>query len=89
MLKSILTALLWVPFEDEMENFVVRFDPQTGLIDTMEAMRYREAGEQAKKILWITKNIPGKTIAQIAMAPLKKMKENVSGVETGTIPTRI
>ena len=58
-----LTALLWVPFEDEMENFVVRFDPQTGLIDTMEAMRYREAGEQAKKILWITKNIPGKTIA--------------------------
>jgi len=55
--------LLWVPFDEEMENFVVRFDPQTGMIDTMEAMRYREAGDQAKKILWITKNIPGKTIA--------------------------
>jgi len=57
-----VTALLWVPFEGGMENFVVRFDPETGLIDTMEAMRYREAGDQAKKILWITKNIPGKTI---------------------------
>jgi hypothetical protein len=57
-----VTALLWVPFEDKMENFVVRFDPQTGLVDTMEAMRCRDAGGQAEKILWITKNIPGKTI---------------------------
>lgn len=58
-----VTALLWVPFEGRMENFVVRFDPETGLIDTMEAMRYREAGDQAKKILWITKNITGRVIA--------------------------
>jgi hypothetical protein len=56
------TALLFVPFEDREENFVVRFDPETGLIDTMEAMRYREAGDQARKILWITKTIPGKNI---------------------------
>lgn len=46
------TALLFVPFEDQVENFVVRFNPQTGLIDTMEAMRYREAGEGKSKILW-------------------------------------
>jgi hypothetical protein len=54
-----VTALLYVPFEDQMENFVVRFNPETGLIDTMEAMRYRDSGDQAKKILWITKNEPG------------------------------
>ncbi|HMB23754.1 MAG TPA: DUF6544 family protein, partial [Anaerolineales bacterium] len=53
------TALLYVPFEDQEENFVVRFDPETGLVDTMEAMRFREAGEGKKKILWITRNEPG------------------------------
>lgn len=56
------TALLYVPFEDQMENFVVRFDPETGLINTMEAMRFRDSGEQAKKILWITRNDPGVTM---------------------------
>jgi hypothetical protein len=56
------TALLFVPFEDQEENFVVRFNPETGLIDTMEAMRYRDSGEQAKKILWITKNLAGEII---------------------------
>ncbi|HLO14396.1 MAG TPA: DUF6544 family protein [Anaerolineales bacterium] len=53
------TALLYVPFEDQEENFVVRFNPETGLIDTMEAMRFREAGEGKRKILWITRNEPG------------------------------
>jgi hypothetical protein len=53
------TALLFVPFEDQEENFVVRFDPETGLIDMMEAMRYRDSGDQAKKVLWITRNEPG------------------------------
>jgi len=56
------TALLFVPFENQEENFVVRFNPETGLIDTMEAMRYRDSGDQAKKILWITKNEAGGTI---------------------------
>ena len=54
------TALLFVPFEDKEENFVVRFDSETGLLDTMEAMRYRDSGPQAKKILWITKAFQGK-----------------------------
>jgi hypothetical protein len=56
------TALLLVPFEDKMENFVVRFNPETGLIDTMEAMRYRDSGDQAKKILWIATNEKGPKI---------------------------
>ena len=57
-----VTALLFVPFGEQEENFVVRFDPETGMLDTMEAMRYRDAGPQAKKILWITKTLPGKYI---------------------------
>lgn len=56
------TALLFVPFEDHEENFVVRFDPETGLLDSMEAMRFRDPGPQAKKILWITQNVKGKKI---------------------------
>jgi len=56
------TALLYVPFEDGEDNFIVRFSPETGLIDTMEAMRYRDPGEGKPKILWITRSIPGKTI---------------------------
>ncbi len=50
------TALLYVPFEGGEENFLVRFNPKTGLIDTMEAMRYRDTGEGQPKILWILRN---------------------------------
>jgi hypothetical protein len=56
------TALLYVPFGEQEENFVMRFDPDTGLLDTMEAMRYRDPGSQARKVLWITKTLPGKNI---------------------------
>jgi hypothetical protein len=52
------TARLVVPFDfaqdrplgegDEEDTFTVTFDPQTGLIRTMEAMRYREATDEAK-----------------------------------------
>ena len=50
------TALLYVPFEESEENFLVRFNPQTGLIDVMETMRYRDTGEDQPKILWILRN---------------------------------
>lgn len=56
------TALLFVPFENQEENFVMRFNPETGMLDSMEAMRYRNAGPQAKKILWVTHNIEGAKI---------------------------
>jgi hypothetical protein len=56
------TALLYVPFGDGEENFVVRFDPETGLVDMMEAMRYRDPGPEAEKILWITQFLPGERI---------------------------
>ena len=56
------TALLFIPFEEKEENFVVRFNLDTGLMESMEAMRFRDSGPQAKKILWITQNLPGKKI---------------------------
>ncbi len=56
------TALLFVPFEDQEENFVMRFNPETGLLDSMEAMRFRDSGPEAKKILWLTRNVEGKKI---------------------------
>jgi len=56
------TALLFVPYGDQEENFIMRFNPDTGLLDSMEAMRFRDSGPQAKKILWITRNVEGKKI---------------------------
>ena len=53
---------MYVPFEGQEESFVVRFNPETGLIDSMEAMRFRDSGPRAKKILWITRNVEGKKI---------------------------
>lgn len=50
------SALLFVPFENETETFVVRFDPRTGLVAAMEAMRFRDAGEGKHKILWIARS---------------------------------
>jgi hypothetical protein len=64
------TALLFVPFEDREENFVVRFDPETGLLDMMEAMRYRDAGPQAEKILWIARALPGKYIEDTTLSAI-------------------
>ncbi|MBN1310612.1 MAG: hypothetical protein JXB30_04265 [Anaerolineae bacterium] len=46
------TALLIVPFGEDEETFVVRFDPKTGLIHALEAMRYKEVTDEAKT-LWI------------------------------------
>jgi len=56
------TALMFIPFEGSEENFIMRFNPETGLLDSMEAMRYRDSGPQARKILWITRNLPSKKI---------------------------
>jgi hypothetical protein len=46
------TAILVVPFGDDEQRFTVRFDPETGLLRLMEAMRYRDA-EDDGKILWL------------------------------------
>jgi len=46
------TALLTVPFGDDEQTFVARFDPESGLLSVLESMRYREA-TSARKTLWI------------------------------------
>jgi hypothetical protein len=46
------TAILVVPFGEEEEQFIVRFNTQTGMLDLMEAMRYKEAGSELKS-LWV------------------------------------
>jgi hypothetical protein len=46
------TARLIVPFGEDENTFTVTFDPQTGLMVAMEAMRYKDA-EDEEKTLWI------------------------------------
>lgn len=46
------TALLVVPYGADEQRFVVRFDPDTGLLRNLESMRYREADSE-DKVLWL------------------------------------
>jgi len=46
------SAHLFVPFEDDEERILVTFNPETGLIDEMQSMRYKEADSE-KKTKWI------------------------------------
>jgi len=46
------TAILVVPFNDNEDRFVVRFNPQTGLVDWFESMRYQDQAN-ADKMLWL------------------------------------
>ncbi len=46
------TALLMVPFGEATERFVARFDPTTGMLRFLEAMRYKDAASQTKT-LWV------------------------------------
>lgn len=46
------TAVLVVPYEGREERLTVQFDPETGLFDRAESMRYREA-DSPEKTLWI------------------------------------
>jgi hypothetical protein len=55
------TALLAVPFGDRQEKFVARFNPETGLLRYMEAMRFRNESDKSK-ILWITETLGGTRI---------------------------
>ncbi|HEX8681350.1 MAG TPA: DUF6544 family protein, partial [Ardenticatenaceae bacterium] len=47
-----VTALLVVPFGEEEERYVVRFDPDTGLPRLFEAMRYKDSADPGKT-LWL------------------------------------
>ena len=46
------TALMTVPWGEERETFVARFDPETGLLQMLESMRYK-GEESTAKTLWL------------------------------------
>jgi hypothetical protein len=50
------TALLTVPFGQEEQRFVVRFDPKRGLLHFLESMRYKGTGSEGKT-LWINETL--------------------------------
>lgn len=50
------TALLVVPFGEDEERFVVRFDPDTGLLHMLESMRYKDSKSVAKT-LWLNESL--------------------------------
>jgi hypothetical protein len=50
------TAILVVPFGDDEQRFVARFDPGTGMVRFLESMRYKGTDSEAKT-LWINEAI--------------------------------
>ncbi len=55
------TAYLFVPFDAEEERFIIRFDPETGMLRTMESMRFK--GEESnEKILWLNEVLEWDTL---------------------------
>ncbi len=56
------TALLVVPFKDSQEKFVVRFDPNTGLVNWFESMRYHGSDSELK-VLWLNQNLEWTTLS--------------------------
>lgn len=56
------TALLVVPFGELEQRFVVRFDPETGLLRLLESMRYKGAAD-AEKTLWLNEALTWEELA--------------------------
>lgn len=55
------TALLVVPFGEEEQTFVARFDPETGLLRLLESMRYKDSNSAAKT-LWLNESTNWSTV---------------------------
>jgi hypothetical protein len=66
------TALLIVPFGEGEQQFVARFDPETGMLHFLESMRYK-AVDSEHKTLWINEVIEwgvvdGNTVPTVSAA---------------------
>jgi hypothetical protein len=55
------TALLVVPFKQGEDRFIVRFNPETDLIDWFESMRYQNQAS-SEKILWLNQAVEWKDL---------------------------
>ena len=51
-----VTAVLVVPFKDTQQSYIVRFDPDTGLVTWFESMRYHGKDSTAK-VLWLNQTL--------------------------------
>ncbi|WP_219722069.1 DUF6544 family protein [Deinococcus planocerae] len=60
------TALLTVPFGEERETYVVRFDPATGRPTLFESMRYHD-GNSREKTLWINQNLSWADFGEVTL----------------------
>lgn len=56
------TALLIVPFGGENQSFIVRFDPDSGMLHVMESMRYKGV-ESEEKTLWLNEVLEWGSVA--------------------------
>jgi hypothetical protein len=63
------TARLVVPFGVEEDSFTVTFDPQTGLLRSMEALRYREDTDEVK-IPWLLEALEWETFHGVMIPSL-------------------
>jgi hypothetical protein len=66
------TAVLIVPFGEQEQRFVARFDPETGMLRFLESMRYKGTDSDSK-ILWINEAlewrvVDGNTIPTVSTA---------------------
>jgi hypothetical protein len=50
------TAVLVVPFKQEQQRFIARFDPTSGNLRLLESMRYH-ASSSTEKVLWINQSL--------------------------------
>jgi len=66
------TARLSVPFGEEEDRFTVTFDAETGLIQSMEALRYREATDEAK-IPWLLEALDWETFHGVRIPSLSSV----------------
>jgi hypothetical protein len=66
------TALLIVPFGEEEQRYVARFNPETGMLRFLESMRYKGSDSEGKT-LWINEalqwgDVDGNTIPVVSAA---------------------
>ncbi|HET6598055.1 MAG TPA: DUF6544 family protein [Anaerolineales bacterium] len=67
-----LSAALFVPFGKTEERFAVHFDPDTGLLKSMESMRYHEATSSAKT-LWRNEALAWKIVEGFNIAVMSAL----------------
>ena len=64
-----VTAILIVPFEKMLEHYIVRFDPESGLVRYFESMRY-QSETSAEKIFWLNETLEYRTVGGFSIGAI-------------------